>query len=767
MASMTKREFTEVGVDDIFTDFTHNYPSVPRTYPRRLRAAFAYLGAITLVGSLVAGASAVPAAVVGSQVSSAAQWWDDIEVDASVLEQTLPQRVYLKTSSGKSVATFYSENRIPVDSLDDISDHLIDAVLSIEDRRFYEHGPIDVKGTGRAFLSNATRGTAHGGSSITQQYAKLLRAQAGAGDEELRAQATDDTLYRKVVELKYAAALEEKMSKDEILLGYLDAAYFGSGAYGIGAAARYYFDVPASDLSIEQSAFLAGLLRNPNGYNPETNPQNALNRRNTVLNAMRENDKITDAQYEQFSATKLGTQSNALPNGCSTSPHPYYCDWAKQTLLSNEAFGATEDERAQNLQRGGFTVTLALDEKAMKTAQSQVDKALGRQKTAAAVAVVEPGTGYVRAIAATTDYDKTVFNIPVQGALQNGSAFKPITYAAALSQGMSPSRTITAPHPWVPPYGNSPQGGFKNVDSKGYSNASASTAFKHSINTWFTKLTAEVGVEAVADTAYLMGMRSMDPTERVVTSADLSITLGTFETSVVDTANVYATLAASGVHCIPSPIESVVSASGQELPAPDRRCEQSISAAVADTVTSKLKHTSDEGGTAESVSLDGQVWAGKTGTTNNYGATWFAGYTRHLASAVWVGDPRGPAYRTENVRAWGTLEQRVYGSTIAAPLWEKIMQPLHKGLTKESFPKPTPITVSGRTMPEVVGIYAPQALDALERSGIEVTVEYTSETTARDGIVVSQTPSGGLSTARKATIVVAEKDAVDDDAETR
>jgi len=724
-------------------------------FRRYARPAAAYLAAVVAGSLLVSAAAALPAAVGGSQVNAAIDYWDNLEIDTAVLEVRMPSQILVQTSDGQRVAVFYAENRVPVDSLDDVSPTLVDAVLSVEDRDFYVHGPIDVSGTLRALARNVTTGTQQGGSTITQQYAKLLRAAAGQ-DDEAKAEATEGTLHRKIVELRYAAELERVQTKDEILLGYLNAAYFGDGAYGVGSAAEHYFGVPASELDLPQSAMLAGLLRNPNAYNPNTDPQAAAARRSVALSAMVANGVIDEAARAQAEATEIGAGDHDLPNGCATSPWPYYCDWVRATILTDDAFGATPDERAATLYEGGFTVTVALDPEQMKIAQEQVDDALGRQDVAAATAVVEPGTGHVTAIAVSRDYADSQFNIPVQGQLQIGSTFKPITYAAALVRGMAPQSRLSAPNPYVPRTGNFPRGGFSNLDGISRGPIDARTALKFSVNTWFVKLAEQTDVQQVADTAYALGMTSMNPATRGVGDGDLSITLGAFETTVVDAANVYATLAASGVACRAVPIVAVHdTTTGDGLPAPDPGCHQGVPAAVADTVMQALHATAERGGTAQDVQVAGQDWVGKTGTTNNYGATWFIGATRAHAAAVWVGDPRGPTYPTRNVTAWGTRHARVYGSTVAAPLWGRLMRALTDGEPRQAYPAPGPLTTSGFTFPDVRGASLPAALAVLGAIDIEPHVQYDPQAAQPAGTVVSQTPEPGTGTPAATTLVIA------------
>lgn len=709
----------------------------------RLRAALGYVAAVTCASALVAVSVLAPARAIASMTGTTIEAWESIPVDMSVMDTPLPQPITVLDSAGKRFASFYTEHRVPVTSLEDVSGAMVDALLSVEDRKFYEHGAADATALLRAAARNRIQGTSQGGSTLTQQYVKVMRAAAGHAAEDRRAAAaaTETSLARKLIELRYAVAVEETMTKDEILLGYLNAAYFGAGAYGVGAAARVYFDTTADKLTVPQAAMLAGLLRNPSAYNPLLHPAAARDRRDTALSTMVAAGYLTPEDATRHAAKPVDAVGVALPSGCTSSKYPYYCDWVRQTLLSDEAFGATISERERNLQVGGFTVRTALDPKAMAGAQRAVDDALGRGRVSAAVALVRPGTSQVVALAQSTDYRDTQFNVPVQAQLQPGSTFKPVTYAAALTSGMSPSARFSAPSPYVPARGSSPKGGFRNVDGRSRGQIGVGEAMGASVNSWFVKVEEATGVEQVADMGFALGMRSLDPAGRTVGEGDLALTLGTVETTVLDVASTYATLAASGRQCVPTPVVSVEAADGTELPSGAEDCTQALPAGAADAVTSALRSTQVEGGTAVDITVPGQEWVGKTGTTNAHGATWFAGYSRHLAAAVWVGDMRGPSHSANGARAWGRTFDRVYGSTIAAPIWEQVMRSAHEGLPRASFPAPGPIAASGRQVPDVRGMSVGAALAALDLAGLHGVVK---EVEGADVDVVSeQSPAPG------------------------
>jgi membrane peptidoglycan carboxypeptidase len=693
-----------------------------------------------LLAAVVAGLVAVvPGLILGRTALAVTDRWESIRVNLADLATPLAERTLLTDADGTELAVLYNENRLPVASLTDISPTLIDAVLATEDDRFYQHGPIDVQGSVRALARDADAGrVVQGGSTITQQYVKLLRANAGQVDAK-----TND-VNRKLVELKYAVELEKTSTKDQILLGYLNIAYFGNGAYGIGAAAQAYFSVPPAELTLPQAATIAGLLKNPTGYDPTLDQAAATVRRATVLGRMADVGRITEEARATATAAPLGLNPSMLPNGCVASPYPFYCDWVRNTLLTDPVFGKTSEERATNLARGGFTVVTALDQKAMAAAQASVDAAFTHnQSEVAAIAVVDPGTGAVPAIAASRDYATSQFNIPVQAALQPGSAFKPITLAAAFERGFTTTQRMDAPARYTPAKLNAPAGGFSNIDGRGRYNLDAAGAMKFSVNTWFVRLEEQVGVIPVADMAFRLGMTSMDPATRHVGPSDASLTLGAFETSPLQMASVYATFAADGVECAPTPILKVTATTtGDNLPSLDPACHQVLSPAVARAVTRAMSATAEPGGTAAGLGLTDRPWVGKTGTTNANGATWFAGYTPNLAAAVWVGDVRGPSYNLKGVTAYGHWNAFLYGSTVAGPVWDQAVTGILTGVPPAAFPDPFPVTRWGTQVPDVVGMGVPEAVSALTDAGLDPVLAAGGPT---DGVVAAQSPAGGSS----------------------
>jgi hypothetical protein len=733
--------------------------------PHRLRAV-----AILIVGALfsapVIAALCVPTVSgVGIGAREAVTAFENLPTDLP-LDVPLPQHSVIYAADGKTViARYYAENRIPV-SLKQIPPNMVDAVIATEDDRFYQHGPLDVRGTFRAFAHNAGGGSRQGGSSITQQYVKnLLLTQAGTEAE--RAVITAKTLNRKLREARLAIEAERKLGKDGVLAAYLNTVYFGRGAYGVAAASQRFFGVPLTKLTLPQAALLAGMLKSPTNFDPISNPKLAKIRRDVVLDRMRDTGHISPAQAKAAQAVPLGVNLRPSPNGCLSSKWPFYCQLVLDTLASDRAFGATAEKRQDLLNRGGLTIVTSMDPAAMAVAQTAVSAALSpRKRVATASAVVEPGTGKVLAIATSkrwgTDVKKgqTEIVLPAAPKFQPGSTFKAITLATALEQGFSPYARIDTPDGYVPTNLNYPAGGFHNDDNQGHGSLNAFEATAQSVNTFYVQVIERTGVLPVADMAARLGMSSLPRTgKRAVGTKDAALTLGAFETSPLQMATVYATLAARGMACSPEVIQSVKLSEGTAIAGLGPHCQQVVAPAVADTVTSVLQTTFGATGTASGLELPDRPAAGKTGTTNNSGATWFAGFTPQLATAVWVGDPRGPTYSLHDVEAYGQTFSNVYGRSIAGPIWRQTMTDLSAKLPVKTFvvADPAALVGSAPSLPDVRGQARDVAIAVLRRAGYRVVI--APQTAAADalfkpGYVAAQSPKPNSPVTANSTVTL-------------
>jgi membrane peptidoglycan carboxypeptidase len=336
-------------------------------------------GLLTRMTTFVALAGVIAALIVlpvvggvGLATRNSAQAFSSLPSDLT--QVPLPQQNTIVDSDGEILAVLFAQNRIEV-PLEEISPIMQQAVIAIEDQRFLNHAGIDFRGTLRASISTGAGGQVQGGSTITQQYVKQILLTAATTKEEQEA-ATAVSINRKLREARYAIALENKLSKKEILEGYLNIAYFGAGSYGVEIAARRYFSTNANNLTLSQAATLAGLVQNPSRFDPTLYPERAQSRRDDVLNAMVNTGYITQEQADQAKAISVEYDLNPaeLPNGCTTSFAPFFCDYVLTVLRSDPVFGETPEDRARLLDIGGLTIKTTLDRKAQTSSQNSVEE---------------------------------------------------------------------------------------------------------------------------------------------------------------------------------------------------------------------------------------------------------------------------------------------------------------------------------------------------------------------------------------------------------
>ena len=527
--------------------------------------------------------------------------------------------------------------------IDVLPDHLIKAVMATEDRRFYQHLGIDPTGLARASYRNAVAGTVvQGGSTITQQLAKNLFLKP------------ERTITRKLEELIYAVWLEQRFSKDEILELYLNRVYFGGGTYGVEAAARHYFGRSARDLTLPQSAMLAGLLKAPSRYAPTRSIRAASARAQIVLDSMVDAGFLTAPQARAAGRQPLGLRAKGDDTG-----YPYAIDWVA-TLLP-EYVGELDE---------ALIVETTVDARLQRACQEQLRNLLdgeGRRLRAGqgAVVVLDPASGAVKALVGGRSYKASPYDRALNARRQPGSAFKPFVYLAALEAGYSPG-SIAYDGPvniggWRP-------SNYTN-DYKG--KVSLRYAMAHSLNTVAVKLTSHLGAARVAATAQRLGIRSD-------LHATPSLALGTSEVTLLELAGAYAPFANGGTRVLPHVITRIRNAEGKVL---YRRRGSATGQVVAphhvgamnDMLSSVVVR-----GTGKRARIPQHIAGGKTGTTQNSRDAWFVGYTAHYVAGVWIGND-------DNSRM-----KKVTGGSLPASLWHDIMLYAHKGKT----PKPLPGTNS-------------------------------------------------------------------------
>lgn len=661
----------------------------PSTRIKRSIPVRKFAGVSAALGGVVALA-AMP--MVGASAYVAKQANTSFEALPSELKSLpLPQRTYVEAADGTRIATLYDQNRIVV-PLNKISTTLQKALIATEDARFYEHHGVDPQGSARALLTNASSGDVQQGSStITMQYVRNLLITNATTKKEIE-EARERTMSRKIQEMRYALAMEKKLSKQQILDGYLNVAYFGSGAYGAEAASRRYFNKHANELTLPQAALLAGMVQNPVGYDPFAHPKTAEHRRNVVLERMQAQGVITPTQMSQAQNTPLKKtlDPKVADNGCTTSFAPFYCDYVLREVANNKVFGDTPQDRAALLKRGGIVIKTNLDVHAQKAATTAAMNRIPPKdgsKKAAAVAMVKPGTGGVMALAqnrkwGTKGQGNTTYNYAVNAAdggtigMQAGSTFKIFTIAAALEDGISPNHTIYSPSKKYFPSGSWGCKGhyydsYSPANSTGSGTFNMKQAAAKSVNTYFVALEREAGLCNTVKMAKRMGVTRAngDAIEPYP-----SFTLGAEEVSPLTMANAYATVDAHGVYCKPHAIDNITDLSGRKLYEVPDDCKSVMSRKVADATTAVLTNVMRSGGTGSSLSL-GRDAAGKTGTTDNNSAVWFVGYTPQVATAVWVGDPRGGfKHPVRNIVINGQYYDKGHGSTLPGPIWEQTMR---------------------------------------------------------------------------------------------
>jgi membrane peptidoglycan carboxypeptidase len=693
------------------------------------------------------------------------------QLPASLTENPLPQVSKLVAANGETIATFYSQDRLNV-PLSKIPVSMQRAIIDIEDVRFYEHGGLDFKGTLRALLRNGASGTVtQGGSTLTQQYVKNVLVE-NAHTKAQRLAAVEDTFARKVREARYAFELEHKLTKNEILTRYLNIVYFGDGAYGVGAAARHFFNEPVTKLTIAQSALLAGLVQSPEAYNPRFYPELATDRRNTVLAQMLKYHAIDRSEYDDAIATPIELHIHQQPNDCVSSLYPYFCDYVKHVFENTPNLGLSL------LRRGGLTVTTTLSPKIQKAADRGVHEYVHRHEpnhVASAEGVVEPGTGKIKAIAVSTEYGDNAklgqnsINYAVDRewggstyGFHAGSTFKIFVLAAALKEGIPLGTAIHAPASITVKGYTTCSGQDAGVYSLHNAGDSESGTFNlesgtwFSVNTFFAQLEQRTGLCTPVRLAEAMGMQ---PSNGGHIPQVPSFVLGSAAGfTPLDLANAYATMAAHGKYCTPVAITSIVDRQGREYPVPKTDCSQIVPAGLADTVTSILQGVlTVPGATGTQDALFGRPAAAKTGTVDNYDGSWFAGYTPQLASAVWAGIPSSPNKSLGGMTIGGRYYGAVFGATLAGRIWQSTMNAALKGVPAEPFDGADRYYAIGvkHTVPDVGGLPVSIAETELRQEGFSPQLSGTPvQSTVAVGQVARTSPAAGSQAAAGATVVM-------------
>lgn len=727
---------------------------------RRLGNLLALVAIAAAIGVTLASFTA-GAAIWGTRQADSRidAFWNDLPPLPDV---PLAETNIIVDNSGQVLAEIYAYNRTVV-PLDQISPLLVDAVIAIEDRRFREHHGLDWEGLGRAVRDNLlTDNPTQGASTITQQYVKNVRQLDAIlrSDRDAYLAATEATIGRKIDELRYALRAEQDLTKDQILENYLNIVYFGAGAYGAQAAAERYFSIDAADLTLTQAATLAGLLQAPDALDPTDNPDAARERRNLVLQAMADTGTISPQQARRAQNEPLELNETVRPQGCLNARNRQitgvYCQAVLDALEQNPALGDTPAQRAARLATGGLVIETYLDEAAQTAAhEAAAARVPARQRVASAIAVIQPGTGHVAALAMNRPWGlnakrgQTSLTLPTLAAYQPGSTFKPFTLAAALENGWNLDTVLPGGVTYTSETLDNPENGYySNAEGAWGSNVTIVEATRRSLNTPYIQLTEQLGVRTIAEMMNRLGLDIPLTGDRAVSDREGTLTAGQREQSPLAMAAAYATFANGGTQCTPQLIATIATSDGQQLWRNTPDCTRKISRPVADTVTGILTQVVEEG-TGTNARLDDRPVAGKTGTSASVGAAWFVGYTPQWVAAVWVGDPRGgPTHPLINTLGYAT----VYGGTIPALIWRDLAVELHDGLAPmpladidESY-RWAPAATDNARVPQLTGMAAADAATWLTELGWRVTTT-VSDDELRDGwpsgVVTASEPAAG------------------------
>jgi membrane peptidoglycan carboxypeptidase len=677
-----------------------------------------------LLAGVVVAAAAFPAAAL-SGLTAKAGGSAYAALPTRLTDFNSPQITRVYASDGKTqIAVMYDEFRSEV-PLSQISVNMQNAIVAAEDRNFYHHNGVDLKGTVRAFVSDSSGASKQGASTLTMQYVRMALEYSATDPRDVVA-ASQDTPTRKITEMKDALQLEKKVSKPQILQRYLNIAPFGNGAYGIYAASQIYFNKSPKDLDIAQAALLAGMVKAPDGFNPTTKtgyPQ-AVVRRQYVLDGMVTTGAITEAQEQAALKEKIPQQVKRVGNGCvsvNNKQWGFFCDYFTRWWLQQQAFGATTYNRQELLNNGGYRVVTSMDLKATADAYHRIGQQISKNnKDALMLAAVQPGTGQVLALAANRTYslDESKNHIssdPARAAqhlkgtypnttnpiisgggdvdgYQAGSTFKMFTMVTALKQGIPLTKTIQAgvvakTHYIVEPGSPAACPGTPYYCPGNAGESEAGTynmwsAFGHSVNTYFVPLEEEVGAQNVVQTAEDFGIQfraSNDANLAKPGNAEQwgAFTLGVSESTPLDLANAYATLAADGKFCSPTPIKQIYDQTGGKIDVGASRCQRVVSAEVARQAIDAARcpvgdsaQTGSCGGGGTAPQAHGAVGHpvfGKTGTTDSektaaliLGTTSIvvAGY---LADTDWPGTTQHMNHAVVNPAVWNTVADYMSG----------------------------------------------------------------------------------------------------------
>ncbi|MGO2746346.1 transglycosylase domain-containing protein [Microbacterium sp.] len=776
--------------------------------PQKNRTATGVLGGLLgLVGlSAIAGilvtATVTPAlAVAGAAGSQALDLFEKLPSYLEIDAPMEPSTIYAIGGDGNPVAqaTFFDQNRTQV-SFDQVNPVVYDAILSSEDKDFYEHGGINLGATVKALVDNVRGTSTRGASTISQQYVKNVLVQQceqgvlpGAEDygnkiAQCWLDATNatgaDGVERKLQEMRYAIQIEKDYSKNEILLGYLNIASFGGTVYGVEAAANYYFSTSAANLTVAQAATLAGIVQNPNTYRidqpggtstdadgngingADDGYSRTLQRRDYVLGRMLADGKITQEQFDEADASPIEPAITPPSQGCvAAGNNAYFCQYVKTVILSDPAFGDTPQERTKALYRDGLKIYTSLDlrvqDPAVAALKDRVPANYDNQYFGAAGVTIEPGTGRILAMTQNTNFQETatedqaytslVFASDAahggSGGFPVGSAYKVFTLIDWLETGHSVNESINGRNQTLKmkasctnstwDFDTDEVGNFNGVS--GYTGTPMRFT-RDSLNSGYFAMASQLDICDINGVADRLGVNLGNGGKTTDQNVPFDV-LGSKYISPLDMAGAYATVANKGIYCTPVAIDKVVSQKGEELPIPKSDCSQVLSPEVAATAAYALQGVMERGGTgADANPWDGTPLIGKTGSHNEYSTMMIESSTK-AATAVFVGRWQGDA------NIWGMWTENGYELQNIRYDIARDMQAAADALLGggDEFPQPDQNLIRRVLvdLPSVVGMSVDDATYTLENSGFSVNVGTPVDSDLAVGTIATQDPGAG------------------------
>lgn len=656
----------------------------------------AFLVLTALLGVLAAGFFLPVVGAAGAAIKAGPASFDEIPSDLELVTPAEESRML--DADGNEITRFYSYRRVVVAS-DQISQVMKDAIIAVEDRRFYDHHGVDPDGLARAAVNNLTGKATQGASTITQQYVKNMLVERGiqAGDQDQIDEAQEQSGERKLREIRYAMGLEARMTKDEILTGYLNVAPFGPTVYGVEAASRQYFSIPASELNLAQATVLAGITNSPVDNNPLVHPEASQERRDFVLDKMLEENKITRGEYYETKALNVEDILNPdqRREGCNGAAGSmgYFCNYAIEEFMNDAAYGENRAERMHLLETGGLVIRTTINPKLQQDAFAA---AIGRVPVEdpsgvnTAIVSVVPQNGYIVAMAQNTYFGPPTETNPRNtevnfnsyenrgggSGFQPGSTMKIYTLAQWFEEGHSVYETVGSANRTYP------QGSLRCAADPGFSPGTFTfqdlpgkdgprvvlDVMKLSINQGIASMASKIDYCQIFDLAARTGVVDHNGNALGVDTPTQLIG-GAESVSPLAMATGYGTFANNGVKCSPMALTEVTDRDGEVIKTYEPNCEQAVSTKTAGQVSTVMRMVAD--------SYDYRLSrpaAAKSGTTDNNANTWMVGFVPQLSTAAWAGFANNSSMPVQDIWINGEYWSSVFGGTFVGPMWVNYME---------------------------------------------------------------------------------------------